>query len=59
MVELQILSKILNTGDISFLKDNLISHEYFEGSGYEDFAKSRRFKLLGNVMSNQNSFLIR
>lgn len=35
MVELQILSKILDTGDYSILRDNFITHEYFKGTGYE------------------------
>ena len=36
VVELQIISKILNTGDYSIIENNLLTKEYFEGTGYED-----------------------
>lgn len=36
MVELQIISKILATGDYSLLEDNGITEEYFENTGYQD-----------------------
>lgn len=35
MVELQILSKILATGDYSIIEDNCITDDYFVGTGYE------------------------
>ena len=36
MVELQIISKILATGNYSLLEDNGITEEYFEDTGYQD-----------------------
>lgn len=36
MVELQIISKVIESGDYSFLEDNFITEEYFAGSGYEE-----------------------
>ena len=36
MVELQILSKILSTSNFSIIEDNLITEEYFVGTGYEE-----------------------
>lgn len=36
MVELQIISKVIESGDYSFLEDNFITADYFEGSGYEE-----------------------
>lgn len=35
MVELQLLSKILSTGNYSILEDNYITSEYFAGTGFE------------------------
>lgn len=36
VVELQIISKVIESGDYSFLEDNFITEEYFAGSGYEE-----------------------
>ena len=36
VVELQIISKILATGNYSLLEDNGITEEYFENTGYEE-----------------------
>lgn len=36
MVELQIISKVIESGDYSFIEDNYITDEYFAGSGYEE-----------------------
>lgn len=36
MVELQIISKILETGDFSIIEDNLITDDYFKDTGWED-----------------------
>jgi replicative DNA helicase len=36
VVELQIISKVIESGDYSFLEDNFITADYFEGSGYEE-----------------------
>lgn len=51
MVELQIISKILDTGDYSLIEDNYITEEYFEGTGYEEeFAFiQNHYKEYGNV----------
>ena len=51
MVELQILSKILSTGNYSIIEDNNITDDYFEGTGYEEefqFIKEHRVQY-GNV----------
>ena len=47
MVELQIISKILDTGDYSFLADNLITPEHFKGTGYE-----KEFEFINNYITN-------
>ena len=51
VVELQILSKILETGDYSIIEDNCITDEFFVGTGYEEeFAFIRdHIKQYGNV----------
>ena len=51
MVELQIISKLLNTGNYDFIEDNLITDEYFAGTGYEnEFAFIvEHYKQYGNV----------
>lgn len=51
MVELQILSKILATGDYSIIEDNGITEEYFEGTGYEEEFKfiKDHYDTYGNV----------
>lgn len=51
MVELQIISKILDTGDISLLTDNYITEEYFNGTGYEEEYKfiTEHYAKYGNV----------
>lgn len=36
MVELQIISKILDTGDYSIIENNLLGREYFKDTGYEE-----------------------
>jgi replicative DNA helicase len=36
VVEIQIISKVIESGDYSFIENNLITSEYFEGSGFED-----------------------
>lgn len=51
MVELQIISRVLETGDYSFFDNNLITREYFDGTGYEteyDFIVAHHQKY-GNV----------
>ena len=51
MVELQIISKILNTGDFSIIENNLITDEYFKDTGWEEefaFIKSY-YKEYGTV----------
>lgn len=51
MVELQIISKVLETGEYEFFDNNLITREHFEGTGYEeefDFIVSH-YKKYGNV----------
>lgn len=51
MVELQIISKILSTGDYSIIEDNLLTEEYFKDTGYEEeFAFiTNHYKQYGNV----------
>lgn len=51
MVELQIISKILSTGNYSILEDNMITDEYFIGTEFEDeylFIKEH-YEKYGNV----------
>lgn len=51
VVELQIISKLLTTGDYSLIEDNNLTNEYFEGTAYEDefkFIKEHHDKY-GNV----------
>lgn len=51
MVELQILSKILSTGNYSILEDNMITDEYFIGTEFESeylFIKEH-YEKYGNV----------
>ena len=51
MVELQIISKVLETGDYSLLEDNYITEDYFKDTGYEEeFAFiQNHYKQYGNV----------
>ena len=51
MVELQILSKILDTGSYSIIEDNCITDDYFKDTGYEEeFAFIREhYNTYGNV----------
>lgn len=51
VVELQILTKTVSTGDYSLIEDNLITREYFEGTGYEDEYDfiSSHYEKYGNV----------
>lgn len=51
MVELQIISKVIAESDYSFLEDNMLTREYFDGTGYEaeyDFITAHYTKY-GNV----------
>ena len=51
MVELQIISKVISEGSYSFFEDNLITREYFDGTGYEgefDFI-TNHYNKYGNV----------
>ena len=51
VIELQILSKVINTSDYSFIMDNMITDEYFIGTGFEDefdFIKDH-YEQYGNV----------
>lgn len=61
MVEVQIISKIISTSDYSFIEDNLITDEFFEGTGFEDeFAFiQKHYKTYGDVpdkMTFQGAF---
>ena len=51
MIELQIIAKVINSSDYSFIEDNLITEDDFIGSGYEDeFAYiHQHYKQYGNV----------
>ena len=51
MVELQILSKILATGNYSILEDNYITSEYFDGTEFENEFQFVRehYEQYGNV----------
>ena len=51
MVELQIISKILATGDYSIIESNLLTDEYFAGTGWEEEFKfiGDHYKEYGNV----------
>ena len=51
MVELQIISRVIETGEYEFFDNNLITREYFDGTGYEeeyDFIIDH-YKRYGNI----------
>ena len=51
VVELQLISRILDTGSYSIIEDNCITDEFFEGTGYEEefaFIKAH-YQQYGNV----------
>lgn len=49
MVELQILSKIIATGSYALIEENLITEEYFAGTGYEE-----EFKFIADHYNEYN-----
>lgn len=51
VVHLQIISKVINTGEYEFFDNNLITEEDFEGSGFEEEFKfiCKHYKKYGNV----------